>query len=1454
MKTRCCLRRVMARASILLVCLWTSVSCENPLVSKARKRIEEYKAGQAEKTVTAFTFPAIVGLEVQIDQAANRILAILPAGAGTTNLIATFSVADGLAVSVGGVSQVSGVTANDFASGDLAYEVRAADASVRTYIVRARARLPSPLLREPANDGTVATLAPTFSWGTVAGAISYDLEVSPDPTFANGVISGSSTYPEEAFPGSTGKLLESGSTYYWRVRAVDPDGIKGAYSSASLFVVSIDAPGVPIVSGESPTNSARPEWRWTVPSGAVALRFQIDSETGIWTVIGTDVTGFSPAGGLAEGEHILYIQAQNELSDWSPSGTRVIRIDLSPPEPPMLSAASPTNAILPSWSIALPADASAWRCQVDAQSATGWLESSGSSSAVWTPATGLSEGTHSLYAQARDLAGNWSIVASKSIEIDLTPPLAPVVSGPTPTNDTTPLWQWTIPSSTFRLRCQVDGEDGPWIDLRGDPLTTSYAPTSSLTAGSHILYVQAGDLAGNWSASGSSTLIIDTKLPDAPTVSGDSPTKVLRPSWSWVSPAGTVEARCQLDGELGAWTSLPSASGGTWAPSADLSEGLHTLYVQARNAAGSWSPSGVRLVEIDVTPPSAPSVSGASPSSSPMPAWSWTVPATAVAMQRRLDGQAWVAISGLENPSWAPEAVLTEGTHLLELRAIDLAGNVSAVGSRQIVVDLTAPPPPSLSGTTPTNNTTPTWSWQASDDSVAVRYKLDSGQWYSVPWPASSYFCPSFSLSESPHTLYAEVVDSAGNVSAPASLAIVVDLTPPTSPTVSGASPTNDTTPTWSWTAPADATGFQYRLNSGSWNAASLSTVSFTPGSALPEATHILEVQARDAAGNWSSNSGGQGSKAIIVDVTAPGAPGVSGTSPTNDTTPTWSWTTSADTVGFRYKLDSGVWVQVGISSTSYTPSAALTEASHTLYVQAVDAAGNWSVNTGGSGTKAILVDVTPPASPTVTASTPTNDTTPSWSWSTPSGTASFRYQLDSGAWTSVGSSTTSYTPATALPLGSHSLGVVAVDAAGNPSSAASCAVLIVRAGTLDAAFGSGGIAKTTLSAGTDQINGIAVQSSGRIVACGFYTNGSYWNVALIGYLSSGVLDPTFGTGGVVRTSIGVGDCAANAVAIQPADDKIVIAGQCMNASDADFFVARYTTAGALDPTFGTGGVAITTIGVSTADIAHGVAIQSDGKIIAGGMSNNGTSLDFALVRYTSAGALDTGFGSGGKVVTPIGGGEDQANGVGIGGDGSIVLGGYASDGTDFDFAVAKYTSAGSLALFGSTGKTTTDFNAGKNYNDKALSVSVQANGYIVLAGYSSNGTNDDIALARYTTLGALDTNFGSSGLVRTPIAEGEQAKAICIQSNGAIVVAGSSAVGLYLDVALIRYTSGGVLDPDFHDDAHSDGISVVDVNGYMDYGTALTIQPSDGKYVVGGYYYNATTSNYDVCVLRFWP
>src|SRR5207237_6298441 len=122
-------------------------------------------------------------------------------------------------------------------------------------------------------------------------------------------------------------------------------------------------------------------------------------------------------------------------------------------------------------------------------------------------------------------------------------------------------------------------------------------------------------------------------------------------------------------------------------------------------------------------------------------------------------------------------------------------------------------------------------------------------------------------------------------------------------------------------------------------------------------------------------------------------------------------------------------------------------------------------------------------------------------------------------------------------------------------------------------------------------------------------------------------------------------------------------------------------------------------------------------KIVVGGYTDNGAGSDFALVRYNTSGALDTSFGSGGKVTTAIGSGDDLGLATQIQPDGRIVLAGSAEVGLSPDFALARYNANGSLDnAFGSFGRVATDIASGSQ--DAAIGMVLQRAGTLVTPGY----------------------------------------------------------------------------------------------------------------------------------------
>jgi uncharacterized delta-60 repeat protein len=390
--------------------------------------------------------------------------------------------------------------------------------------------------------------------------------------------------------------------------------------------------------------------------------------------------------------------------------------------------------------------------------------------------------------------------------------------------------------------------------------------------------------------------------------------------------------------------------------------------------------------------------------------------------------------------------------------------------------------------------------------------------------------------------------------------------------------------------------------------------------------------------------------------------------------------------------------------------------------------------------------------------------------------------------------------------------------------------------GDLDPDFGEGGRVITDLPGGSDGVNDVAILRNGKIVAVGFAGSDSAFSgdLAIARYKRDGSLDAAFGDGGVVVTDFFGGRDEASAVAVQP-DGKIVVVGTARAGANPDFAVARYDRDGTLDATFGSGGTVTTDIS-GEFDQATGVALQANGRIVVVGETRGTTAgIDFAVVRYRRDGRLDTAFGDGGIVITDFAGGDDSAHAVALRPDGRIVVAGVTEGaGPRSDFALACYHRDGSLnAAFGNGGRVTTDFAGSADSTDIANALAVLPNGKIIVAGTAhSTSASMDFALARYRSDGRLDRRFGSGGRVTTDFfGNFDIGTAVAVDSHDRILVAGAAFSDAGRDdFAVARYRADGRLDERFG----NGGKVATDFFGGSDGAQAVAVQPN-GKIVVGG-------------------
>jgi len=616
----------------------------------------------------------------------------------------------------------------------------------------------------------------------------------------------------------------------------------------------------------------------------------------------------------------------------------------------------------------------------------------------------LDDGIHLVQVRATDGAGNISPLVSDAFTVDATPPSLTLNPFHNYTNDPTPPFSGTATdtlSPITSVQYRLDG--GAWIatiamDGAFDGLVEEYAfTTTALADGSHTLEVRACDALGNTTAPANyatATFTIDTKAPSVTLAAlSPDPTNDNTPTLSGLatdttSPITSAEYRVD-DGNWIAAEAIDEIfdelSEDFTFTMAELDDGEYLVEVRATDIAGNVSPLASYAFTVDATPPSltlnpfpsytndhTPTLSGmATDTTSPI-----------ASVEYRVDGGNWIAAEVIDGIFDEPSedftftmAELDDGEYLVEVRATDVAGNVSPLASHAFMVDVV---PPSLT-LNPfhnyTNDNTPTLTGMATDTTspiASVEYRVDGGNWIAAEAideifdePSENFTFTMAELDDGEYLVEVRATDVAGNVSPLASHAFTMDTTAPSVTLNPFLSYTNDPTPTFSGTATdtlSPITSVQYRIDNGALMPATavddifdepteeynLTTTTLTDGS------HTLEVRAWDVLGNTTTPDN-YATATFTVDTTPPSiiltplSP-----DPTNDNTPTLSGTaidTTSPITSVDYRIDGEDWIAAeaingtfeGLSEDFTFTIAELDDGEHLVQVRATDAAENIS-------------------------------------------------------------------------------------------------------------------------------------------------------------------------------------------------------------------------------------------------------------------------------------------------------------------------------------------------------------------------------------------------------------------------------------------------------------------------------------------------------------------------------
>jgi uncharacterized delta-60 repeat protein len=348
-------------------------------------------------------------------------------------------------------------------------------------------------------------------------------------------------------------------------------------------------------------------------------------------------------------------------------------------------------------------------------------------------------------------------------------------------------------------------------------------------------------------------------------------------------------------------------------------------------------------------------------------------------------------------------------------------------------------------------------------------------------------------------------------------------------------------------------------------------------------------------------------------------------------------------------------------------------------------------------------------------------------------------------------------------------------------------------------------------------------------------------------------LDPGFATGGRLSFDFLGNSLVDGAAAVLPlASGKIVLAGLAhTGVKDSigyelnEFALAQLNADGSFDPAFGTGGKAHKGPTTHALGACTAAAVQTDGKIVVAGWGYaSASAIDFVLARFTSAGALDTTFGTGGFVTTnfkgsPTSPGEnDTLLALALLADGRILAAGemkYAAGSyNNGQASFARYTAAGALdTTFGGTGMVTIDLASmsppgGQSVFDvNSLAVTATGATYAGITAVSSYGRND-MAIASLKVDGSLDASFGKAGVLwesKPGTANNQYVTQIALTAGGSLLMLGHN----YWSWFLGRYTATGVADTAFG----TAGQTVADLSSSYDYPAGM-VQLADGTIMIG--------------------
>ena len=840
----------------------------------------------------------------------------------------------------------------------------------------------------------------------------------------------------------TTRVLSGDGSYVLKVRLTDQYGNVGLPGDSPAYLLDTTAPTKPAVTAPtSPSHDASPVFGITIDGDTTASCSLARGSTVVAAVASCAGSFTGSLAGLADGDYVLTVVSKDAAGNTTTGTSPAYTYDTTSPDAPVVTGpAGPAQTRTPSFS---------WSAEPGARAECA-TQRKDAALGAWTACTSpyapnlTGDGTWTLSVRLTDVAANVSAVGTSGpYLLDTTAPNPPTVTAPSsPGRDLAPSWSADVEAGS-KTECRLSGPGLAAADFTPCTLPMS-TPISG--DGTYILEVRATDVAGNVSPAGSGTYVLDTTPPPAPVVNQPTgPGRTRAPQISYTAELGTTGS-CRVTRGATVVLETTPCSSPVQLNLTDQPDGSYTLTVRAVDAAGNTGPAATGTYVLDTTPPAAPILSliAGSPSSDRAPTFGFSVEPGAIAACR-LTTPGGPRDLACVSPVTLDLSNASEGDYALAITARDVAGNVSAAATAPYTLDASAPAAPRVTGpVTPDKNRTPVWKISATGK---VECRVVRGTSTFKDWaPCSTQY--SLDLYNQPDAVYlleARIVGTTAqttsryrlDTTAPGLGAAVITGPP---------SPSTVRKPVWSISSAELGASAECRVSVFGgvlldWTACDVSPAGSLFSydlTGLGDGTYTLSVRLTDSVGNVSSSIA---TSEYDLDTSAPAAVGVIGPpSPGNDTTPTWTLSSTSG-AKLECRVTSGQKVIKDFSpcAATYTIDlGGLPDGTYTLTVHALSAAGT----PGPETTSSYVLDQTPAEMPSNLATSqksPSSNRTPKWTFGLPQGSAGARCTVLFGTTVVAdGPCDSPYTmDLTTARDGSYLLKVVAIDAAGNRSPAA---------------------------------------------------------------------------------------------------------------------------------------------------------------------------------------------------------------------------------------------------------------------------------------------------------------------------------------------------------------------------------------------------------------------------------